>query len=74
MGIVGTWAGALLRERHLAQNRSALRSILVILVVQSVFDVLTPQVSMAAHLGGFGAGVVVGLAVARRNRTPDAER
>jgi rhomboid protease GluP len=67
MGIVGTWAGALLRERHLAHNRTALRSILIILTVQSVFDLLTPQVSMAAHLGGFAAGVLVGLAVARRN-------
>lgn len=66
MGIVGTWAGALLRERHLAESRSALRSIIAILIVQSVFDILTPQVSMAAHLSGFGAGVMVGLLLARR--------
>ena len=64
MGIVGTWAGALLRERHLAHNRTALRSIFIILSVQSIFDILTPQVSMAAHLGGFATGVLVGLIVA----------
>ncbi len=67
MGIVGTWAGVLLRERHLAHNRSALGSILLIVGIQSVFDILTPQVSMAAHLGGFGAGILVGLIVAVRN-------
>ncbi len=66
MGIVGTWAGVLLRERHRPRNRSALRSILLIIVIQSGFDILTPQVSMAAHLGGFAAGVVVGLLVAVR--------
>jgi rhomboid protease GluP len=64
MGIVGTWAGVLLRGRHLARNRSALRSILLIIAIQSVFDILTPQVSMAAHLGGLGAGILVGLIVA----------
>jgi membrane associated rhomboid family serine protease len=64
MGIVGTWAGVLMRERHLAHNRAALRSILLILVIQSAFDILTPQVSMAAHLGGFTTGVLVGLAAA----------
>lgn len=64
MGIVGAWAGMLVRERHLAQNRAALRSILLILVVQSAFDILTPQVSMAAHLGGFTTGVLLGLLIA----------
>lgn len=64
MGIVGTWAGVLIRERHLAHNRAALRSILLILLVQSAFDILTPQVSMAAHLSGFTTGVIVGLLLA----------
>ena len=70
MGIVGTWAGVLLRERHLTHNRSALRSIFLILIVQSLFDILTPQVSMAAHLGGFASGVIVGLLFAPK-RTAD---
>lgn len=64
MGIVGTWAGVLLRDRHLTHNRAALRSILFIIVVQSAFDFLTPQVSMAAHLGGFVVGVVAGVLLA----------
>ncbi|MFN2476996.1 MAG: rhomboid family intramembrane serine protease [Chthoniobacterales bacterium] len=64
MGIVGTWAGVLLRERHLAHNRVALRSILLIIAIQSAFDFITPQVSMAAHLGGFAAGAIIGLLVA----------
>ena len=64
MGLVGTWAGVLLRERHLAHNRAALRSILLIIAIQSAFDFMTPQVSMAAHLGGFVTGVILGLLVA----------
>jgi membrane associated rhomboid family serine protease len=70
MGIVGTWAGVLIHERHRAQNRAALRSILLILVVQSVFDVLTPQVSMAAHLGGFTTGLIAGLLIAPKRARP----
>lgn len=75
MGIVGTWAGVLLRERHLARNRIALRSILLILVIQSSFDLLTPQVSMAAHLGGFAAGLIAGWLIGgERARTTAADR
>ncbi|CAA9209256.1 MAG: hypothetical protein AVDCRST_MAG42-763 [uncultured Chthoniobacterales bacterium] len=66
MGIVGAWAGALIRDRHLANNRRTLRNIMIIIVVQCVFDILTPRVSMAAHLSGLATGFVVGLLLAPR--------
>ena len=61
MGIVGAWAGSLIRDRHLPHNRRTLRIILIILVVQVVFDALTPRVSMAAHLTGLATGLLLGL-------------
>ena len=66
MGIVGAWAGSLIRDRHLPHNRRTLRNILIILVVQFVFDVLTPRVSMAAHLTGLATGFLLGLLLAPR--------
>jgi rhomboid protease GluP len=72
MGIVGGWAGSLIRDRHVAHNRRTLRNILIIVVVQVVFDALTPRVSMAAHLTGLGTGFLLGLALApQRKRSRD---
>ena len=66
MGIVGAWAGSLIRDRHLPHNRRTLRTIAVIVVVQCVFDILTPRVSMAAHLSGLATGFLLGLLLAPR--------
>ncbi|PYK31944.1 MAG: hypothetical protein DME57_01620 [Verrucomicrobia bacterium] len=63
MGIVGVWAGFLIRHRHTWQARQRLLNILMIIVVQVVFDVLTPQVSTSAHLCGLVTGFVIGLGV-----------
>jgi membrane associated rhomboid family serine protease len=68
MGIVGAWAGILAGHRHLPAARRRLIVIAVIVVVQTVFDIYTPQVSIAAHLCGLGSGVIVGLAVAPPRR------
>ena len=68
MGIVGAWAGSLIRDRHLPHNRRTLRSILIIVVVQVVFDALTPRVSMAAHLTGLATGFFLGLLLAPRRK------
>lgn len=70
MGIVGAWAGSLIRDRHLPHHRRTLRGILLILLVQLVFDLLTPRVSMAAHVTGLGTGFLLGLLLAPRSRTP----
>jgi membrane associated rhomboid family serine protease len=63
MGVVGTWAGFLLRHRHLPLARQRLRNIFVIVLLQLAFDVVTPQVSMSAHLGGLFTGFLLGLVV-----------
>ena len=64
MGIVGTWAGLLCRHRHVPNARRRLASVGMIVLVQTAFDFMTPQISMAAHLSGFVTGVLVGLLLA----------
>ncbi len=64
MGVVGAWAGLLLRHRHLPAAAQRLRSILIIVVIQTAFDLSTPQVSMAAHLSGLVTGLIVGFLLA----------
>ncbi|HEV3243084.1 MAG TPA: rhomboid family intramembrane serine protease [Chthoniobacterales bacterium] len=64
MGIVGAWAGFLLRHRHAWQAKQRLLNILLIIAIQILFDISTPQVSTSAHLCGLVTGFVIGLAVA----------
>ena len=66
MGIVGAWAGFLLRHRHAPQAKQRLANIAMIVAIQIAFDLSTPQVSMAAHMCGLIAGFFVGLALAPR--------
>ncbi|PYK74798.1 MAG: hypothetical protein DME42_04045 [Verrucomicrobia bacterium] len=68
MGVVGTWAGFLLRHRHLPLARQRLRNIFIIVLLQLAFDVVTPRVSMSAHLGGLFTGFLLGLVVPTRSR------
>ena len=63
MGVVGTWTGFLLRHRHLPLARQRLRNIFIIVLLQLAFDVITPQVSMSAHLGGLLTGFLLGLII-----------
>jgi rhomboid protease GluP len=64
MGLVGAWAGFLLRNRHAPLAGRRLQNILVIVAIQTAFDLSTPQVSMAAHLSGLLTGLIIGLIVA----------
>ena len=66
MGIVGTWAGFLVRHRHAPQAKQRLANVGLIVAIQVAFDLSTPQVSMAAHLCGLIAGFFLGLALAPR--------
>jgi rhomboid protease GluP len=61
MGIVGAWAGFLVRHRHMWQAKQRLLNILLIIVIQVAFDLSTPQVSTSAHLCGLVSGFLVGL-------------
>jgi len=63
MGIVGVWAGFLLRHRHGWHARQRLLNILLIVAIQVLFDMFTPQVSTSAHLCGLITGFGIGLAV-----------
>lgn len=61
MGVVGVWAGYLLRHRHEPLAGRRLRNIVLIVAIQIAFDLSTPQISMAAHLGGLVCGFALGL-------------
>jgi rhomboid protease GluP len=67
MGLVGVWAGLLLRHRHTPMAGRRLKNILVIVAIQTAFDLSTPQISMAAHLSGLLTGVMLGLVFAPRS-------
>src|SRR5204862_5635260 len=64
MGIVGAWAGFLIRHRHVWQAKQRLLNILLIIIIQILFDISTPQVSTSAHLCGLVTGFGIGLLVA----------
>ena len=66
LGIVGVWAGFLLRNRHQPLAGRRLKNILLIVAIQTVFDLSTPQISMAAHLSGLMTGLALGLLIGRR--------
>ena len=66
MGIVGAWAGFLVRHRHMWQAKQRLLNILMIIAIQIAFDISTPQVSTSAHLCGLVSGFIIGLYLAPR--------
>jgi membrane associated rhomboid family serine protease len=66
MGIVGAWAGFLLRHRHAPYAKQRLANVGLIVAIQIAFDLSTPQVSMAAHLCGLISGFFLGLILAER--------
>jgi rhomboid protease GluP len=66
MGIVGTWAGFLMRHRHAPFARQKLTDVAVIVAIQIAFDLSTPQVSTSAHLCGLIAGFFLGLILTPR--------
>ncbi|MGH8092200.1 MAG: rhomboid family intramembrane serine protease [Chthoniobacterales bacterium] len=71
MGVIGVSAGLLLRHRQSPLAGRRLRNIIIIVVLQTAFDLSTPQVSLSAHLSGFVTGVVVGVILAsQERRTP----
>jgi rhomboid protease GluP len=66
MGIVGVWAGYLIRHRHEPFAGRRLRNIVLIIAIQTAFDLSTPQVSMAAHMSGLISGLLLGLLISPR--------
>jgi membrane associated rhomboid family serine protease len=74
LGVVGAWAGFLLRYRHAPMARQRLANVLLIVTLQVAFDLSTPQVSMAAHICGLIAGFFLGLALTGRLGSPALSR
>jgi membrane associated rhomboid family serine protease len=68
LGVVGAWAGFLLRHRHAPSAKQQLANIGLIVVIQIAFDLSTPEVSMPAHMFGLFAGFFLGLILAPRPR------
>ena len=66
MGVVGAWAGFLLRHHHAPFAKQQLANVGLIVAIQIAFDLSTPQVSMAAHMCGLVAGFFLGLILAPR--------
>lgn len=66
MGVIGISAGLLMRHRQTPLVGRRLREILIIVAFQTIFDLLTPQVSLAAHLSGFLTGLLIGLGLSAR--------
>ena len=66
MGLVGVWAGLFLRHRNAPHAARRLKNILVIVAIQTAFDLSTPQISMAAHLSGLLTGAFLGLILSPR--------
>ncbi|MEO5716955.1 MAG: rhomboid family intramembrane serine protease [Chthoniobacterales bacterium] len=64
MGVIGVSAGLLLRHRQSPFAGRQLKNIIAIVAIQTVFDLWSPQVSLAAHLGGFVSGFVIGVGLA----------
>ena len=68
MGIVGGWAAFLLLHRDAPLARQRLSNVIMIIVIQVVFDFSTPQVSMGAHLCGLLTGFLLGLVLSPKAR------
>lgn len=66
MGVVGAWAGFLLRHRHAPFAKERLGNIMFIVVIQIAFDLSTPEVSMPSHICGLVGGFLLGLMLAPR--------
>lgn len=66
MGVVGAWAGYLLRHRREPFAGRRLANIGLIVAIQTAFDLSTPQISMVAHMSGLVCGVLLGLLIRGR--------
>jgi membrane associated rhomboid family serine protease len=74
MGVVGAWAGFLLRHRHSRSARQQLANIGLIVAIQIAFDLSTPEVSMSSHMFGLVAGFLLGLVLTPRTTAIGVDR
>ena len=74
MGVVGAWAGFLLRHHHTPFAKQRLANIGLIIAIQIAFDVFTPEVSMSSHMFGLVAGFLLGLVLTPRTVAVGVDR
>ena len=77
MGLVGSNAVLLFREwiaTHDPQVRQRFRLILFIICLQTIFDMMMPQVSFMAHFAGMLLGVILTFILTVFNRQPAEQR
>jgi rhomboid protease GluP len=70
MGLLGMIGSIFLirwRQNHEAIAVQRLKMVGLIIVFQTIFDMMTPRVSMAGHLSGLGVGFVMGIILLRPN-------
>lgn len=68
MGLVGATAAILWRASRRGRSLAARRKLLLVAIVialQIVFDLTTPEISFAGHLSGVILGVIIGLPLSR---------
>lgn len=72
LGLIGATAAILLfrMRQGIAQARARLISVLLIIGVQAVFDLATPQVSFTAHLSGAIFGFLIALLIQNYTKAP----
>ena len=71
--ILGAFFGYAWRRRELAYYQARIRNVVVLIVINAVFAFQIRTIDWRAHVGGFVAGVVLGLAVdgfKNRERSP----
>jgi rhomboid protease GluP len=69
MGLVGATGGLMLKgwlQERAHPAKRGLRMILMVLAIQSAFDITVPQVSMTAHLSGALIGFATALLLPNR--------
>jgi rhomboid protease GluP len=72
MGLIGATAALMLRgwrQQKATFAKKRLAAIFVIVIIQTVFDALVPQISMAAHLSGTIIGFVAAMGLRDRLKT-----
>ena len=60
-GLFGLWLASAVRRRATAHGRALLSQLGLILAVNAAIPFIVPNVSWQAHLGGLGAGFLLGL-------------
>jgi rhomboid protease GluP len=74
MGLLGASGGVMLQQFRKKKSPVAKKfflNVLFVLVLQTTFDIFTPNVSLTAHISGFSAGFLLALLFCAGSRSTD---